>query len=237
MDHMQPTPDDNIHVLAPPSSLFLRRSSHASAPMLQYDDNDDQTRPARPLRPRQTSHRAIMRLHSHRSMELISKEPEGPKNSQTCQNVNPTNDNAARSSARRQDDATGELFFTPPGRASYLPSPSRSPQSPIGLDIDMPTVTAAADDPSSPPCSQVTKTPPPLPRKHTAPFASKHPNVSNLGLCIDDVLGDDEEPDEASDVAPPASSATTKRFRLQMKRPSLLNMTRPTASMHQGELR
>ena len=193
MNH--PAASDDINVLAPPSSLQMRKCSN-SPPSAHNNGDGNQIRQHRP---RLTSHKAIVRLQSFHSMDRDCKEQEVQK----LQNIT-TKTNADNSFPF--DNASCDLLFTPPGRSSYLPG--STPQS-VGLDID----TTSVDAPS-PSNLQVASTPPCLHRRHTTPFTAKHANMSHL--YIDDVF--ERPPESNQNPSTSTTSIPARPFRLQMKR-------------------
>ena len=191
MNH--PATSDDINVLAPPSSLQMRKCRN-SPPIAHRNQ-------IRQHRPRLTSHRAIMRLHGLHSMDLGCKEQEVRKHDQTSQNSATT---SLADNSTLFDETACTLLFTPPGGSSYLPG--STPQS-IGLDIDTITSDASSSSPR-----QVASTPPRLHRRQTTPVSAKRGNVSHL--CIEHIF--EEQPSATS------TSPNTRPFRLQMKRSSPL---------------
>ena len=175
---------DDINVLAPPSSLNQRTCSNSSS--IAHNNGSIQVRQHRP---RLTSHKAIMRHHSH-STDLDCKEKEVQKDVQANQNL------ATDSNRALFDETACNLLFTPPGGSSYLPG--TTPRS-VGLDID------ATPGVSSPSPRQVASTPPGLHRTHTTPLSTRRTNTRYL--CIDDVF---------ARPSPPCNRI--RPFRLQMKR-------------------
>ena len=176
---------DDINVLAPPSSLNQRTCSNSSS--IAHNNGSIQVRQHRP---RLTSHKAIMRHHSH-STDLDCKEKEVQKDVQANQNL------ATDSNRALFDETACNLLFTPPGGSSYLPG--TTPRS-VGLDID---ATPGVSSPS--PRQEVASTPPGLHRTHTTPLSTRRTNTRYL--CIDDVF---------ARPSPPCNRI--RPFRLQMKR-------------------
>lgn len=196
MNHLATS--DDINVLAPPSSLQMRNCS--DSPPNEHNNDSDQIRQHRP---RMTSHKAIMRLHSLHSLHSMDRDCK-EQEVQQRQNFAPKT-NADNSIA--SNDASCDLLFTPPGRSSYVLG--ATPQS-VGLDID-----TTSDVPLQLPPRQVASTPPRAHHRHTIPFTARQANVSHL--CIDDVFERPPRSHQASTTTTP-TPITARPFVLQMKR-------------------
>ena len=192
MNH--PAASDDINVLAPPSSLQMRKCSN-SPPNAHNNGDGNQIRQHRP---RLTSHKAIVRLQSFHSMDRDCKEQEVQKLHNFTTKTNA--DNSITS-----DKASCDLLFTPPGLSSYLPG--STPKS-VGLNID---TTSDIPLPRSP--RQVASTPPRVHHRHTTPFTVKEANMSHL--CIDNVFDRPQFSHHASKTTTPI---TARPFVLKMKR-------------------
>ena len=192
---------DDINVLAPPSSLQTRKCANRQ-PSAHISSRNNDSNQISKHRPRLTSHKAIMQLNSLHSVDRDSEEQDVKKR----QNFTPrTNaDNSIPS-----NDASSDLFFTPPGRTSYLPG--STPRS-VGLGIDVPL-------PLSP--RQAASTPPRIPHGHSTPFTAQDGNVDHL--CIANVFDRPQYSHQDSTMP-----ITAKPFVLKMKRSwSHLDLTSP----------
>ena len=191
---------DDINVLAPPSSLQMRKCDNS-----QPNAHNNGSYQISKHRPRLTSHKAIMQLHGLHSVDCGSEEQEMQKR----QNFTPRT-NADKSIP--SNDEPSDLLFTPPGRTSYLPG--STPRS-VGLDIDVPL-------PLSP--RLAASTPPRIPHRNSTPstsFTVQDDSVDHL--CIANVF--DRPQNSPQDSTMPI---TAKPFVLKMKRSwSHLDLTSP----------
>ena len=204
MSHI--TESDDINVLAPPSSLQTRKCANRQ-PSAHISSRNNDSNQISKHRPRLTSHKAIMQLNSLHSVDRDSEEQDVKKR----QNFTPrTNaDNSIPS-----NDASSDLFFTPPGRTSYLPG--SNPRS-VGLNIDATSV------PLPLPPRQAASTPLGIPHGHSTPFTAQDGNVDHL--CIANVF--DRPQCSHQDSSTPVS-ITTRPFVLKMRRSwSHLDLTSP----------
>ena len=200
MTHLAPS--DDINVLAPPSSLQMRKCTNSPPNAHTSSHNKDSNKISK-HRPRLTSHKAIMRLQSLHSMGRECKEQARSVEQEvlTRQNLKPRTN---ADSSIPSDNASCDLLFTPPGRSSYLPG--STPQS-VGLDID---ATSDIRLPLSP--RQVASTPPRVHHRHPTPFTVQHENVDHL--CIDNVFDRPQLFSHQNSATP----ITVRPFVLRMKR-------------------